>query len=320
MGALSAPVAALPLGTQQPVHGRDRGKVAPVVQQPGPDLRGGQVAEPWFVQHAQDLLAFGRAERVRWARPRPGRRARAGSASPVVGRAWLAEQHTGPLGVDQRRQLGEGRLDHLLDRGSESALSESCSKSACAFPTISNAARVRASSASSRWLRRRTRSSSTCSGVRLRARPCPARPASAPASRARRHSTMWEVYRPSRRSNAPLSPGSVSRSYSARIASLYSGLNLRRRGRAGSWSAMSPSCDATTVVVILTVNLLLSRPERDKGLRQVSHVRLTDRADDRREQAGVCPCCRDEAARPACPDDPGVTRRQIELGPGGNRR
>jgi dihydrofolate reductase len=29
---------------------------------------------------------------------------------------------------------------------------------------------------------------------------------------------------------------------------------------------------------MLTVNVLLSRPERDKGLRQVSHVRLTDRA------------------------------------------
>src|SRR5512132_185803 len=250
---------------QQPVRGRDRGQVDPVVQHPGPDLRGWQVAEPWFVQHLQDLLAFGRAERVRRARSRPGRCARAGSAAPVVGRAWLAEQQARPLGVDQRRQLGDGRLDHLLDRGSESALSESCSKSACAFPTISNAVRVRASSASRRWLRRRTRSNSTCSGVRLRARPCPARPASAPASRARRHSTMWEVYKPSRRSNAPLSPGSVSRSYSARIASLYSGLNLRRRGRAGSWSAMSPSCDATTVVVMLTVNVLLSRPEREKG-------------------------------------------------------
>jgi hypothetical protein len=28
---------------------------------------------------------------------------------------------------------------------------------------------------------------------------------------------------------------------------------------------------------MLTVNVLLFRPERDKGLRQVSHVRLTDR-------------------------------------------
>src|SRR5215208_6578903 len=130
-------------------------------------------------------------------------------------------------------------------------------------------------------------SSSTCSGVRLRARPCPARPASAPASRARRHSTMWEVYRPSRRSNAPLSPGSVSRSYSARIASLYSGLNLRRRGRAGSWSAMSPSWDATAAVVMLMVDMLLSRPERDKGLRQVSHVRLTDRGN-RPRPPGQC--------------------------------
>ncbi len=41
-----------------------------------------------------------------------------------------------------------------------------------------------------------------------------------PASRARRHSTMRELYRPSRRSKAPLSPSPLQRSYSARMASL----------------------------------------------------------------------------------------------------
>jgi len=39
-------------------------------------------------------------------------------------------------------------------------------------------------------------------------------------SRARRHSTMWLVYRPSRRNRAPLSPSPAQRSYSSRISSL----------------------------------------------------------------------------------------------------
>jgi hypothetical protein len=37
-------------------------------------------------------------------------------------------------------EAGDGRVDHGVDRGSVSALSESVSKSACTFPTISNAA------------------------------------------------------------------------------------------------------------------------------------------------------------------------------------
>ncbi len=53
------------------------------------------------------------------------------------------------------------------------------------------------------------------------------------STRARRHSTMWEMYKPSRRSSAPLSPGSVSRSYSTRMASLYSGQGQRRLSRSG---------------------------------------------------------------------------------------
>src|SRR5690606_40553171 len=54
-----------------------------------------------------------------------------------------------------------------------------------------------------------------------------ARPASSPASRARRHSTRCEEYRPSRRRRAPSSPRSHA-SASLRILRLYSAVNLRR--------------------------------------------------------------------------------------------
>jgi hypothetical protein len=50
----------------------------------------------------------------------------------------------------------------------------------------------------------------------------------APAARSRRHSTRWDEYRPSRRNSEPISPGSVARSASSTMASLYSAVNLRR--------------------------------------------------------------------------------------------
>ncbi len=64
---------------------------------------------------------------------------------------------------------------HGFDLVSVSALSESCSKSACTFPVISNAVCVRSSSLAKRSFWRRNRSSSTSSADRrvfdLRARP-----------------------------------------------------------------------------------------------------------------------------------------------------
>lgn len=56
---------------------------------------------------------------------------------------------------------------------------------------------VLASSDCSRSFARRSRSTSTCSGVRLSDRGVGPRPASAPASRDRRHSTTREEYSPS---------------------------------------------------------------------------------------------------------------------------
>jgi hypothetical protein len=73
----------------------------------------------------------------------------------------------------------------VLDRGSVSALSESNSKSACAFPIISSAVRVLASSRSARSARARNRTVSTWSEFRRRALGATSNPASAPMSRAR---------------------------------------------------------------------------------------------------------------------------------------
>src|SRR5271165_1303719 len=83
-------------------------------------------------------------------------------------------------------------FDHGVYFSSVSALSESISKSACAFPTMSSAVRVLASSASRRSFLWRNRSTSRWSALRLLL-GLPARPAREPASRALRHSVIWEL-------------------------------------------------------------------------------------------------------------------------------
>src|SRR4029079_12061746 len=120
-----------------------------------------------------------------------------------------------------------------------SALPDSCSKSACAFPMMSNAVRVFVRSASSFAFRARSRSNSTASAERRERcadRRESAPPPNAPASRARVHSITCDEYRPSRRRIAPFSPFGAF-SYSATIASLYSALNVRRDGRGEGPSA-----------------------------------------------------------------------------------
>ncbi len=79
-----------------------------------------------------------------------------------------AQQRARPAGRRRRFEIVEVLVDHGFDLGSESALSESSSKSACAFPVISSARRVRPSSASSRSLRRRSLSSLDLFGWSLR--------------------------------------------------------------------------------------------------------------------------------------------------------
>src|SRR5437879_695758 len=124
----------------------------------------------------------------------------------------------GHLNISQLRE--RGRHD-VVGGSSLSALSESSSKSARAFPIISSANRVLVRSPSSFALRRRSFSNSTCSAdflVRFDGGTGSVGPLAvrAPASRARVHSMTWEEYRPSRRRTAPFSPlGAFS--YSATI-------------------------------------------------------------------------------------------------------
>ena len=144
------------------------------------------------------------------ARPRPG----LGVAPPVE--RWPASvpvSSQAALVPSDRLQLRERLGDHFVRlRASGSSLSESSSKSACAFPRIASAFWVLASSAASRSFSRRSLSASFSAGL------LPRRPGGLGGQRVQRagvaggrQSRMWEWYRPSRRSSAPLAPGSVSR-------------------------------------------------------------------------------------------------------------
>ena len=66
------------------------------------------------------------------------------------------------------------------------------------------------------------------------------RPCSEPLRRALRHAVRCELYRPSRRSSRPTSPGPVQRSASSRIRSRYSALNWRRVGLATTSGSGAP--------------------------------------------------------------------------------
>src|ERR1039458_2219975 len=113
-----------------------------------------------------------------------GRTAGAGGAAP--------EQATGLLDPDRVGQVAVVGVDHLVYFSSVSALSESISKSACAFPTMSRAVRVFFSSASSRSFFRRSRSASLASALRAPRGLAP-RAARDPASRAFLHSVIGEL-------------------------------------------------------------------------------------------------------------------------------
>jgi len=82
-----------------------------------------------------------------------------------------------------------------------------------------------------------------------------ASPARAPLSRARRHSTRCDEYRPSRRSRAPISPGFVHASASAKTLSLYSAVNCRLR----AFAVTSVSCPTNPIsALLLTVKSKLA--------------------------------------------------------------
>ncbi len=232
------------------VHARLRAPVAALVELAGPHLWNRQVTVGLGVQQRQDPGSFVVGDRRGRQPPwQPGsvyrsQRCRPARVSPpVVG-------GPGPSGQRARHDNRHLRGPQLGERGVQdvfggvggcwsSALSDSCSTSACAFPMMSNAVRVFFNSASSFAFRARSRSSSAASTDlfgRFSDRRESATPSSAPASRARVHSITCDEYKPSRRRIAPFSPFGAF-SYSVTIASLYSGLNERRDGRGDGPSA-----------------------------------------------------------------------------------
>ena len=206
------------------------------------------------------------------------------SNTPVVARSRSAHQLTRAPRRGHRCEFFEVGVDHFVDLLPVSALSERSSKSACAFPVISNANLVRCSSAASLSLRARSLSNSTWSAVR---RPRLDGRSSA-RSRWLRHSEMCYEYKPSRRNNAPRpAPPLGSASYSSRVRFLYSTVKVRRlgfgAGSVSSGSIITPSWARSSwevEVKVISLEVPGSRPEGDLRLPQVSHISLTDREQD----------------------------------------
>src|SRR6202171_156427 len=238
MGGLGAALTHLARLAQQPIEGRLRTEVDTVVEQRGPHLGRGHVDEPVAVQHVEDrlLLLGAQGTRLRPFAVRDRRRALRCRADAVpTGVAGLRRAY-GDARIphaDAPGEFGDGPVAHGVDLGSVSALSESVPKSACSFACTSTTKRALASSRSNwRFSASRRAIFSACGSRRLRPRGT-ANPASAPASRALRHSTIWLEYKPSRRNNAPFVPSGAA-SYSAKIANLYLAVNVRRFALSGT--------------------------------------------------------------------------------------
>src|SRR5713226_7769295 len=158
MGGLRAALADLPRFPQQPVHRGDRGQVGALIDEQGPDLARGLVLEPRAIQDGKQLVALTGGQRVRRRRPplpAPGPRA---IAPAVNGGTRFTGELACLFHAGHRFQQIEGVLTYLADGFGESALPESISKSANAFPMISSAARVCSSFTSAFASRFRSRS------------------------------------------------------------------------------------------------------------------------------------------------------------------
>src|SRR5918995_156797 len=281
MGRLTASFPHLACRPQQPVVARHAGQVRALVQQDVEHLRRREVNEALGAQHVEDLAHLLVCELVRWRWPRSDRTRLGRRLAAVMRGPRAAHRRARGAGAEHRLDGVEATVDHGCRLFVSSLSASSRSKSSDAFPWISNASLCFANSSSSRSLRRRSRSFSICSAVRLAGRVFGASSLSAPTSRARRHSTMCEESSPPRRNSAPLAPGSVNRSYSSRMASLSSAENRRRVGfAAGSSSPTPPSwARASKAAVVMVIGLRdpVLAP-RDGGLQQVSHVSLTEGA------------------------------------------
>ena len=142
---MTAPFAVLARDGQQPVHRGDRAQVDAVIEESGPHLGRCQIAVFGRPQHRQHVLTFGLGERVGRRRAWDGRAKFRGLVPPIVGGTGPTQQGGSPADACLFREFVEVVVDHLVDLGSVSALSEMSSKSACAFPVISNANLVRSS-------------------------------------------------------------------------------------------------------------------------------------------------------------------------------
>src|ERR1035437_8168680 len=100
-------------------------------------------------------------------------------------------------------------------------------------------------------------------------------------------STMWELYKPSRRRIAPWAPGSAARSYSSRIESLYAPEECRRVGRAGETGGLSlmASSWARAIVSVMVIVAVPSPPWWEDRSEGVSQLSLTDRGGELRPEA-----------------------------------
>lgn len=112
----------------------DPAQVDAVVEEAGPHLGGRHnIAGLRRAQHGEDVLAFASGALVR--RCRPWRRARHRRATAPIDLALDAPSSSDACLVDvTASRFLELLADHRFDLGTDSALPESCSKSACTFP------------------------------------------------------------------------------------------------------------------------------------------------------------------------------------------
>ena len=231
VGRVAATVAGLALLAQQPVHRRGRAQVAALVQQGGVHTGRCSVPEALGVQHLQHPRLLGHRQCPRLGcgrRPRPTWWWRWGlPVAAIPARARLANRPAGPHRPHRRRQGGHpdpgcpsaGRLAGCRALGGPvvAARREPAERRG-EFPWTSITLAWRATWSRSRAFSRPSRACSRPAG-RPAVGPGAAATRSAPLSRCLRHSVISEVYRPSRRSSAPL-PALSSCSFSPGIRSL----------------------------------------------------------------------------------------------------
>src|SRR4030088_2068727 len=184
-------------GAGDPVHRGDRAPIAAFVELTGPHLADRQVPVGRAGQHLEHPGSFGGVEGLRWwCAGQPGAVHQSFRVEMTImsSPGYPGQRARCRHGHIRGTQFGERGSYDVFGGSSFSALSESSTKSACAFPMISSAIRVFLRSATSSVFWRRSFSNSTPSAVFLTrftgVADSTAPPVRAPASRARVHSMM----------------------------------------------------------------------------------------------------------------------------------